>query len=326
MQQIVPKKRGRGRPRKNENMNNIIVPKKKTKKIKDEDDELILYLPIDMNDLKKYNMSDQTEDDTTTSLSSKKVNKIFTISDLQNLDTDSDVYEDYVEQKEFLKILKKRDKEINKLNNQIKELKELLTENDDYGTNLRKVYKMGFNFINSRDNKTLIDEKTDICCWWCTEHFTNPPCFIPERFSNNTYYVFGCFCSFNCASAYNIQMDDYKVWDRDSLLNKIYNMVSNSLDKIKIAPPRESLKKFGGILDINKFRNNGQRFNKEYRVIMQPMASLCPLLEETVNDTNKFKKLQLSKSNGLVLKRSTPLSKNKNNLLETINKIREKKL
>ena len=52
--------------------------------------------------------------------------------------------------------------------------------------------------------KGIWPEATNIKCWWCTLSFDDVPCFIPKKMRNGKYHVFGCFCSFNSAMAYNL--------------------------------------------------------------------------------------------------------------------------
>ena len=58
----------------------------------------------------------------------------------------------------------------------------------------------------------MLDRKTDICCWWCC-HKCDVPLSLPEKLYDDTFHVFGCFCSFNCAAAYNVNLNDYKIWE-----------------------------------------------------------------------------------------------------------------
>ena len=39
-------------------------------------------------------------------------------------------------------------------------------------------------------------------CFWCTYDFDNPSIFIPKYEINNSYFVYGCFCSLECACAH----------------------------------------------------------------------------------------------------------------------------
>ena len=52
--------------------------------------------------------------------------------------------------------------------------------------------------------------------------------FIPEKYINGKYHVFGNFCSFGCAFAYNDNsINDYRRQIRDSLLKKLYKDIFN---------------------------------------------------------------------------------------------------
>ena len=113
----------------------------------------------------------------------------------------------------------------------------------------------------------FIDEwpnSTDINCFWCCHKFESTPCSIPESLTNDLFKVKGCFCSFNCATAYLFSKESNKnsIWEKYSILhllrNKLMKINDNSI--IKPAPPREALKSFGGYLTINEFRNSIIKF------------------------------------------------------------------
>lgn len=99
----------------------------------------------------------------------------------------------------------------------------------------------------------------DICCWWCCHKFTNVPCTLPMKHDplRKRYTFTGIFCSWNCSKSYNNNMSDHKRYERNvfiTLLIKELYGIETSL-RIKPAPPRETLKMFGGYLDIEEFRN-----------------------------------------------------------------------
>jgi hypothetical protein len=99
---------------------------------------------------------------------------------------------------------------------------------------------------------------TDIWCWWCCHPFDERPCFIPTKYDprRNRYQIQGNFCSWNCAKAYLINdstvVNTISVHYFTSMVKKITGKFGN----IKIAPPRQSLKCFGGTLSIESFRQN----------------------------------------------------------------------
>ena len=168
-------------------------------------------------------------------------------------------------------------------------------------------------------------ESTNIYCWWCCSPFTNVPCALPLRKKNEEYIVSGCFCSPECAAAWNFDNSDSEErWERNSLLNVIYKKVfENKNINIKPAPPRQSLKIFGGNLTIEEFRKNNCNYNKNYKIVMPPMISIIPQIEESINNSfynhgNSFipiDKERIEKANkDLKLKRSKPLSEKRNTL------------
>lgn len=143
-----------------------------------------------------------------------------------------------------------------------------------------QIIKFETPIIKVIDGNISIDNPTDVVCWWCTHNFETLPCFLPDKFIDGTFYVIGCFCSFNCAVSYNFNLNDYKTWERYSLINKMYNMIYKKNDIIHMAPPRETLKKFGGILSIEEFRSNASTCIKEFRLVFPPMIPIIPFIEE----------------------------------------------
>lgn len=331
-QNQIPK-RGRGRPRKNQIINDQDKKKNKTpgeiKKLvrtlsEKENEEIILHLPICMSDvttMKKNNIFEKKE----TSSQNNSANKnIFTINDINNEfnsdESNSNVDIDNLYVKDLKETMKAQEKRIKKLENEVNEYKTILTETTNQGVNERKVSKMltDFIFIDSKTGEQHVTEQTNIACWWCTYNFDNVPCFIPEKIQNNKYSVFGCFCSYNCAASYNLDMDDSQTWNRYSLLKKIYNQIFKNNSEIKLAPPREVFEKFGGTVKYEDYKKNCYKLNKEYRFIMPPMTSIVPLIEEGNGDNKLNLKLADLNKKNLILKRNKPLPNHKNSLLETL--------
>ena len=100
-------------------------------------------------------------------------------------------------------------------------------------------------------------------------------------------------------------------------------MINNVTTDIQIAAPRQALKKFGGILSIEEYREFNNNYYKQYKVITPPMISILPSLEKTDSD-NHIKKTygyvpmdeeRLKKAkNDLILRRSKPVNNFKNTL------------
>ena len=168
---------------------------------------------------------------------------------------------------------------------------------------------------------------TSIYCWWCCHPFSGPPCCLPCDYKNDTFKVFGVFCSPECAASYNF--DDVNsgcdIWERYSLLNLLYKKIYNDKNiKIKLAPPKQTLKIFGGHLSIKEFRINNTNYANTYKIIIPPLVSIIPIQELTGIDNgyssnNDKKYIVIEKDNikedsSLRLKRSKPFNSNKNTL------------
>ena len=336
-------KRGRGRPRKNQVMvdidknkkNKIVQITKPTQKNiinKEPDEEIILHLPISLKDLNTLKQTNGTatanatstsvfEHKTTTSSNNNNLNpNIFTINDINSdSDTDNSNYENNnIIISDLKQKIKNQEKLISGLQKEVSEYKSLFSENITNGINSRKVSKMNLNLIETNTGKSLVAEQTNIACWWCTHNFDTMPCFIPEKIINETYYVFGCFCSYNCAASYNLKMEDSYVWNRYSLLKKLYSLIYKTDNDISLAPPREVFSKFGGLLSYEEYKKNNKKCMKEYRFIMPPMTSIVPLIEEGCVDSTKVNVslADLNKKN--ILRRNKPLPGVKNTLFETL--------
>ena len=188
--------------------------------------------------------------------------------------------------------------------------------------NLRNIL---YEFINANNDKVW-PEKTNIHCWWCCHQFDNTPCSLPQYYKKDKFYVKGIFCSFNCAASYNFNNNDDDMFEKYSLLNLMYKkLYIRNFIKINLAPPRETLKMFGGYLSIEEFRENSLENNKLFNVICPPLISIIPKIEETINH-NKFSghallgnvnESILNKThNSLKLKRNKPVT-NPNNTLQS---------
>lgn len=192
----------------------------------------------------------------------------------------------------------------------IKELQEKLKvkegANQVHCTSGRKMYKCE-------------PKEKDTACWWCCHMFDTIPIGLPEKYDKGEFHLYGHFCSFNCAHAYNIQLNDFKVWQRYSLLNlykkKVYDISHNNV-KIMPAAPKQLLKMFGGELTIEQFRESHAALTKEYRYMLPPYIPINGVVEEVNKTVTK-----LPQCNGnLKLKRNKPLPGMNNNLLQLMKK------
>lgn len=168
---------------------------------------------------------------------------------------------------------------------------------------------------------------TSICCYWCCHGFLNTPFGIPVKFVNGKFYVYGCFCSLECAAAYNNNnknnMDE--MWERYSLINLLSRKIGYKV-VVKPSPTRLSLIMFGGQQTIEEFRKSTES-SKLTNINFPPMMTMVQQLEEIneseINndvkyipiDTERIKKYK----DELKLKRSKPINNYKNTLDHTMN-------
>ena len=167
--------------------------------------------------------------------------------------------------------------------------------------------------------------KTDVYCYWCCHPFDNRPCPLPYKYIDNVFHVYGCFCSPECATAYNFSQNTLQndIWERYSLINLLYGKLYNNVDKIKLAAPRNILRIFGGELNIHEFRKLNKNYKKKFILKLPPMISFIPEVEYVANQTKKeFIPLDKQKVNkahkNLKLKRKQPI-KNRNTLEQCMN-------
>lgn len=166
-----------------------------------------------------------------------------------------------------------------------------------------------FEFIDSKNKEW--PKSTSIHCMWDCHQFDTIPCAIPVKYVNDKFFLFGCFCSFNCAMAYIFDQKTANKWEQYALLLLLYKKIYNTeYINLKIAPPRQSLKIFGGIFNIEQFR---QHFvsNRDYNIVYPPMIAVIPKLEENIYEVSKLKYIPVNntmmKEATLKLKRDKPV-------------------
>lgn len=158
---------------------------------------------------------------------------------------------------------------------------------------------------------------TGVRCHWCCHQFVGAPVSLPARLCSYTphqgqggegvvrrWEVSGCFCSVNCAAAYNFAEngDSDSMWETYALLNRMHEPALS--DRILPAPPREALMDFGGYLSIDEFRALSQPSQHISRVgdavstkgsvvdtLRYPMAFVPQRVEE-VNEADIAKPLR----------------------------------
>jgi hypothetical protein len=144
--------------------------------------------------------------------------------------------------------------------------------------NRRKGYfEILYNFVH---NKQWL-EHTDVCCWWCCHKFDSLPIGMPTDFNSKQkkFLVKGVFCSFACMTSY--RDTKHNNVNTNSLVSYLYSKLTAEPIGTKIcrAPPKESLKMFGGELSIEEFRSSTSE-SKIYKMMEYPMIVSRDYIEE----------------------------------------------
>lgn len=125
------------------------------------------------------------------------------------------------------------------------------------------------------------------CCFWCTCDFDNPAVYIPKYYLSNSYNVYGCFCSPECACAFLMEenIDNASKFERYNLLNYIYTKIYNYNKNIKPAPnPHYTLSKYFGNLNIQEYRALLEN-ERLFLVVDKPLTRIMP---ELIEDNDEY--------------------------------------
>lgn len=169
-------------------------------------------------------------------------------------------------------------------------------------------------------------------CWWCKNSFDNDYVELPEDFWDNKFYCIGYFCSYNCASAYNLDLNDNITSKRESLLHLMCLRATGDNNRIIHAPNWLMLIDFGGVMTIEEFRTNSISNRKEWILLKPPLISRQIQIEESYK-LHKFKSVPIESVNKLYseidseykIKRSKPLESTQMNLAHTMGLVKKQK-
>jgi len=131
-------------------------------------------------------------------------------------------------------------------------------------------------------SSTKWPSRTSICCYYDTFPFSSFPIPLPDSYDTQTktYHCgVGVFCSGSCAKAYLAHHPRHDNAIRLMLLNQLL-MELFHVDHVNESPPISLLKRFGGTLDIDEFR----QMSLHYTTIIphQPNFLVCDLAFELI--------------------------------------------
>lgn len=283
----------------------------------------IAHIPITLNDIHNYNDKKKNKklnisgDNTNNNIKNINNSNNSSINDIKNINNNFSIkYDDNI-------CIKKNKTDNIQVNNDV--YKKVLDENKKLKLLLNKLNNnMNDNIILHKCNieyNNDIKKNKDLVCWWCCNSFNNDPVYLPECYMNNTYNVIGYFCSFNCALAYNVDLNDSNIWKRYKNLNKLYYDIYNKYTKIIAAPTKYCLKQFGGSINIDEFRKKSLIIDKQYRFIVPPLKPIVSSIEEkhiNVNNKDTNKIFNIIKKN-YILQREKPLVHKNNSIQKAMN-------
>ena len=131
----------------------------------------------------------------------------------------------------------------------------------------------------------ISDKKS--ACFWCSHDFDNPAIYIPKHYIKDTYHVYGCFCTPECAVAHlmNENIDSSAKFERYHLMNHIYSKIYDYTKNVKPAPdPHYMLDKFYGNLTIQEYRAL-LKSERLFLIVDKPLTRILPEFHE---DNDEF--------------------------------------
>jgi len=256
IEEKIPKKRGR-KPKGGKIINKAITINKNSY----ENHNVILHLKCKISDLNNDSASNEIDSFNFVENKSNELNYHLIDNNTNN---------------EFNNNNNNNNNNINNINNDT---------DDENHHNLKNIWKKIDKLAVNLHTNNISDKKS--ACFWCTCDFDNPPIYIPKYELNNSYHVYGCFCSPECGTAHlmNENIDSATKFERYHLLNHIYCKIYDYEKNIKPAPnPYYTLNKYYGNLSIQEYR----RLLKNERLLLVVDKPLTRILPELHDDNDDF--------------------------------------
>ena len=209
---------------------------------------------------------------------------------------------------------KKRGRKPKKATTVKKKPKNEITEN--LIIRLKKNNKDDYNLssydIKSSENELVDHNDKSEVCWNCCHSFNDHIFGIPMKYISGVFYIYGDFCSLECACRYaHDELRDYDFSEIFSLINLYSNIIYDKKEKIEIAPSRLLLKMFGGKLSIDEYRSSK---SSNYDIRIPPILPIKHLV-------NQYETKQVTNKNMLKLYRKNPLLSEKKSITSSMNLI-----
>jgi hypothetical protein len=155
---------------------------------------------------------------------------------------------------------------------------------DNKENEMKEIWKKLKSLEHNLHINNISDKKS--ACFWCTYDFDTPPIYIPKYFLKDSYHVYGCFCSPECATAYLMEenIDTSSKFERYHLLNHIYSKIYDYKKNVKPSPnPFYMLDKYYGNLNIQEYRAL-LKSERLFLVVDKPLTRILPEFHEDNDD------------------------------------------
>lgn len=165
-----------------------------------------------------------------------------------------------------------------------------------------------------------------VWCWWCCHPFEGPELHMPFKYDDlrKRFMTMGCFCSWPCMKAYNIDRGGPKYGEYQMFITLMRKHVYNKIEPCRVAPKRQCLKVFGGTLDIDEFRLCTDppmiHMPNEIHMLCNPSIETTLVPTTTHSSSGKMDAVMNSsgKSDQLKLKRAKPLQRVESSLEKSL--------
>ena len=111
----------------------------------------------------------------------------------------------------------------------------------------------------------------------------------PEKEMQGKFYCYGNFCDFDCVARYMFERESQTdFWNHYSLLCLLYQMAYHlpPETKVPMAPPKETLAKYGGKLTYDEYHQMSNKHQTVMEIYKLPLIPVLLQIEELSKSTN----------------------------------------
>jgi len=239
---------------------------------KDTKPNVILHLKCSLKDLQNNNLHNSVVE--SYNFQKNRNNLSYEVIDILDENNSNKIYDEIMVNKN-MDTISMNNANYNENNEEENENKDIETKN---------IWKKLKQLEHNLHINNISDKKS--ACFWCTYEFDNPPVYIPKHYIKESYQVYGCFCSPECATAYLMEenIDSSSKFERYHLINHIYTKIYDYKKNIKPAPnPYYMLDKYYGNLSIQEYRSL-LRNERLFLIVDKPLTRILPELHEDNDD------------------------------------------